>query len=186
MGNNRQKVSLKDKQPKGVKPASVHSVCSGTKRDKLAMAQMPKINCLLCAWRRLWYLPGGVQEVEEIRERRILTQYETDCHQAQAVGPPTLKSGVDQQGWTGFVSKWEQYKKEVVVSVLCSATATRCRIGFIPSALYLCLDEELKLKFKRTWPYSVPALQPECLLLLMVKWLAWGQKTKSSYTTQAE
>ena len=190
-GNNRQKVSFKDKQPKGVKPASVHSVCSGTKRDKLAMAQMQKINCLLCAWRRLWYLPGGVQEEEKIREMRLLTQYETDCHQAQAVGPPTLKSGVDQQGWTGFVSKWEHYKKEVVVPGLCPATATRqgCKIDWkdrkISRALYLCLDEELKFKFKRTWPYTVPALQPECLLILMVKWLAWGQKTKSSYTPQA-
>ena len=122
MGNNRKKVSLKDKQPKGVKPASVHSVCSGTKSDKLVMAPMPKIDCLMCAWRRLWelnaqklllHLPWVVQkEEEEIREMRLLTQHKTDCHQVRAVGPPTLNSGVDQQGWISFVSKWEQYKKE--------------------------------------------------------------------------
>ena len=116
MGNNRKKVSLKDKQPKGVKPASVHSVCSGTKSDKLVMAPMPKIDCLMCAWRRLleldvqrvlMHLPRFVQEEEkEIREMsRLLTQHETDCHQVQAFGPPTLKSGVDQQRWNSFVSK---------------------------------------------------------------------------------
>ena len=70
------------------------------------MAPMPKIDCLMCAWRRLWelnaqklllHLPWVVQkEEEEMREMRLLTQHKTDCHQVQAVGPPTLKSRVDQ------------------------------------------------------------------------------------------
>ena len=45
-----------EKQLKGDKSASVHLVCSGTKSDKLAMAPMSKLDCLMCAWWRLFVL----------------------------------------------------------------------------------------------------------------------------------
>ena len=67
MGNNRKRVTLMDKQPKGVKPAYVHSIVSQTLIETTMVAV--RIHCMVkgCHWESL--------EIEEEQAKSALTHH---------------------------------------------------------------------------------------------------------------
>ena len=112
-----------DKQPKGVKPASVHSLSSYTIDTTMAPV---RLQCVVggCHWRSL---EMGYEHAWVFR-----IKHWQDVHPAAQL--PTLKSGVDQAEWNYFEKEWEYYKK---VAGMFNKIVTS-------ADLWMCLDAELR------------------------------------------
>ena len=108
MGNNRKR-TLMDKQPKGVKPASVHSQVSQQLIDTTMVTIRLRCVAIECSWKS--------REMEVKLAMCALTKHGQNMHLVAKQYPtpdvqsllgetpvlPTLKSGVDQAEWNCFV-----------------------------------------------------------------------------------
>ena len=157
MGSNRKKVTLMDKQPKGVKPASVHSLTT--------MAPV-RLQCLArgCHWES--------QELEVELAKLTLTQHWQYVHPGGQ--RPTLKLGVDKAEWNCFVKDWEHYKKEVGISDDSIASA-----DFASADLWMCLDAKLRDNLLCSDKNALSMSEER--LLIVVKKMAL-QKTVKSFS----
>ena len=112
MGNNRKRVTLRDKQPKGVKPASVHSMVSQTLIDtKMAPVSLHCVT-MECHWesQEMEFELAKIALIQHLQHVHLVAQQcQPDVQSSLRETPvlPAPKSGVDQAEGNYFVKEWE-------------------------------------------------------------------------------
>ena len=117
MGNNRKRVTLRDKQPKGVKPASVHSMVSQTLIDTKMVPIRLHCVTMECHWesREMEFELAKIALIQHLQHvHPVAQQYQPDVQSSlgETHVLPALKSGVDQAEGNYFVKEWEHVQPQ--------------------------------------------------------------------------